>query len=162
MFFEFWGVWGSAPDDVYAVGEFGVVLHWGGSSWSPTDAPTSGIIDLSSVWGSGPDDVYTVSNGEFGAIEHWDGSTWTAMSLVDFEGDPHLGFNSIWGSGPNDVWTAGYFGVLHWDGTSWTQVTCDPTELTGPINGIHGTGAKDIWAVTGIHFGGGAGAFHHP
>lgn len=68
------GVWGSAPDDVWAVGPHGAVYvrtgnapgpatlaHWDGHGWSASGScPTK---DLSAVWGSGPDDVWAVGAG---------------------------------------------------------------------------------------------------
>jgi hypothetical protein len=35
-------VWGSASDDVFAVGEGGLILHYDGASWS---AMASGVTD---------------------------------------------------------------------------------------------------------------------
>src|SRR6476659_1535743 len=52
------GIWGSGPDDVWAVGgsfSKGTIVHWDGSSWSTVPCPPSGL--LSGVWGSGPNDV---------------------------------------------------------------------------------------------------------
>src|SRR5215472_11387522 len=53
-------VWGSAPDDLWAVGgdaSAGIILHGDGTSWSIASTPT---FTLSGVWGSGPRDVWAV------------------------------------------------------------------------------------------------------
>src|SRR5262249_8006761 len=50
----FFTIWGSAPDDVYTVGQLGT-FHWNGQSWTKVfDA----VFDPYSVWGSGRDDVW--------------------------------------------------------------------------------------------------------
>jgi hypothetical protein len=61
-----YGVWGSSPSDLFAVGEHGTILHYDGRGWS---AMHSGTADyLLGVWGSGPGDVFAV--GSFGTILH--------------------------------------------------------------------------------------------
>ena len=43
------GVWGSAPNDVWAVGACGTILHWDGNAWSRSPSPTTN--SLFAVWG---------------------------------------------------------------------------------------------------------------
>lgn len=65
------GVWGSAPNDAYAVGSVsgrdGFVWHYDGTRWTemalPTDLPTNALGDtpgLFKVWGDGAGHVYVV------------------------------------------------------------------------------------------------------
>src|SRR6266540_4365827 len=124
-------IWGSAANDVYAVGSgskggtfLPLLYHWNGSTWteaSPT-LPTgwsSGY--LSGLWGSSTTDVYTVGYGLSGSsnvplLYHWNGSTWT-------EASPSLpiGWNSdylsgVWGSSASNVYAVGYGhnGSVNW------------------------------------------------
>jgi photosystem II stability/assembly factor-like uncharacterized protein len=61
------GMWGSAPTDVYAVGESGTILHSkGDGTWLPETGNT--LEQLNGVWGSGPMDIYAV--GSAGTILH--------------------------------------------------------------------------------------------
>ena len=63
-----YGVWGSASNDVFAVGLAGVIQHSSndGASWQ---AQTSGTTqELFGAWGSGPNDVFAV--GSNGVILH--------------------------------------------------------------------------------------------
>src|ERR687887_2323503 len=55
-------VWGSARDDVWAVGHFGTILHWDGSAWSASlsGIPTDDAHNFYGVWGSARDDVWAV------------------------------------------------------------------------------------------------------
>jgi len=45
-------VWGSGPNDVFAVGFDGTIVHYNGQSWQRKTSDTS--AGLRSVWGSGP------------------------------------------------------------------------------------------------------------
>ena len=55
------GVWGTAPDDIFAVGRQGVVLHFDGETW--TQMASSGTSEyLQDVWGSSSNDVYEARN----------------------------------------------------------------------------------------------------
>ena len=80
--FTVYGIWGAAPDDVWAVGGFagrdGFAWRFDGSSWTnvplPADLPRNSDgapIALFKVWGRSADDVWFV--GGSGAILHWDG-----------------------------------------------------------------------------------------
>jgi hypothetical protein len=57
-------VWGSAKNDVYAVGSRGTLLHFDGTKWKPEDSGTAN--DLYGVWGSSADHVFV--GGQFGAV----------------------------------------------------------------------------------------------
>lgn len=79
------GVWGAAPDDVWAVGGFagraGFIWHWDGAEWTeaelPEDIPRNGVElpSLFKVWGRASDDVWVV--GGLGTVLHWDGTAWS-------------------------------------------------------------------------------------
>jgi photosystem II stability/assembly factor-like uncharacterized protein len=58
-------IWGSGPDDVYAVGEKATILHYDGQAWAKLRLPASSSTsaDLFSVWGTDPDNVYVVGAG---------------------------------------------------------------------------------------------------
>lgn len=81
------GVWGSALDDVWAVGgdlanedAGGVIWHYDGVQWSRINtagfAPT-GLPTLYKVWGRSADEVYAV--GRLGTVLWFDGSEWTVV-----------------------------------------------------------------------------------
>ena len=73
------GVWGSSGSDVFAVGHYGTILHYDGSSWSPMNSGTS--YHLRGVWGSSGSDVFAVGHSAsgIGIILHYDGSGWSPM-----------------------------------------------------------------------------------
>lgn len=57
-------VWGSGPNDVWMVGDNGTILHFDGTSITPSSAqfPPEHRPTLRGVWGSGPDDVWIVGD----------------------------------------------------------------------------------------------------
>ena len=102
--------WGTATDDVWAVGPDGLAGHWDGSMWMVRRVGTS--LDLYDVSGSGSDDVWAV--GEAGTVVHWDGSSWSAVdsgSTAALEG--------VWSAGPTDAWIVAWDAeILRWDGVA--------------------------------------------
>jgi hypothetical protein len=138
-------VWGSGPDDVWAVGPVlagspatvsATMLHWDGSIWSSAASGTT--HPLWGVWGSGADDVWAV--GDFGTVDHWNGTAWSASSagLID-------SLDAVWGSGADDVWAAGANGaIVHWDGTTWSVPTSVSPQT---LYRLWGSGPTDVWAV---------------
>ncbi len=122
------GVWGSAVDDVWAVGESGTVLRFDGVGWQ-TSEPL-GADALTAIWGAAANDVYTVS--EAGEIFHYDGVAWSVAH------DAGLPLWDVHGSGPTDVYVVGDDGTaLHFDGATWGAVNVGRTE---PL--------LSVWAAT--------------
>src|SRR5256885_16145358 len=76
------GLWGSGPSDVFAVGD--LILHFNGTGWTAlSGAPNEA---WRAVWGTAANDVWVVGLG--GALVHFDGTTWrsTGSALGDFNG----------------------------------------------------------------------------
>ena len=70
------GLWGSGPNDVWAAGDKGTILHFDGKAWALS--PSGTTEDLTCITGTGPTNVYI--SGQKGAILHWDGQGWTQVS----------------------------------------------------------------------------------
>lgn len=157
-----YGVWGSTPDDVWAVGgvsmdapaaeqEGDVVMRWDGAAWTRVDVPplagkpASAQKNLFKVWGSGPTDVWVV--GAAGTILRWDGATWEAH-------DAGLGstiYFTVTGRGPDDVWVVGGLGaaaLVHWDGATWTEVPL-PAEAPSLLQGVFTAPGLPVW-ISGL------------
>jgi hypothetical protein len=119
---SFTSVWGAAPDDIWAVGSAGAIVHFDGDHWQRFAGITA--ADLTSVHGYSVDDVWAVGTD---VALHWDGTSWS-VELQEI-GETLLG---VWQNGPHDVWMVGLAwisdsGVVrHWDGHSWSG-----TELRG-------------------------------
>ena len=147
-------VWGAAPDDVWAVGPNGTILHWDGSAWTGSAiGPDDEYIDLgpgsisirqhgiNALWGSSASDVWAV--GDVGRILHWDGSAWSVIE----DGESSAQLIGVWGTGPNDVWAVGADSnavVLHWDGTKWFRREMGNLGID-VLTGVWGSGPNDVW-----------------
>jgi hypothetical protein len=130
------GVWGSARDDVWHVGERGAIFHWDGVEWRRVESGT--VADLYGVHGSRRDDVW--ATGDWGTILHWDGNSWSQRA----SGSGTL-LADVWSFAPGDAWTVGLDGsTLHWNGVAWRAVP------SGTVNGLYrlaATAPDDLWAV---------------
>jgi len=83
-------VWGSAPNNVYAVANT-AVYRFNGTDWSQiTDGPPGGT----SVFGLGADDVYV---GHGADLWHWNGMTWSSRtSPSSIVGGLETSTDSVW------------------------------------------------------------------
>jgi len=139
----FSAVTGTADGQIFAVGEDGLVVHYDGALWIPTQITTAALL---AVWASGPDDVYAV--GTEGTIEHYDGTGWNA---IDAGTTAQLA--TVHGTGPDDVWVGGGYPttLLHFDGSAWTTVDSGATAY---INGVWAGGGQVFVSTF-------AGVLHH-
>lgn len=78
-------VWGTSADQVFAVGEKGVIVRYDGAEWKQTIAGTP--RDFVSLWGTSPDDIVAVGGRQNGMVARWNGERWTTEVL---EGEPGL------------------------------------------------------------------------
>ena len=131
---DLYGVWGSGPEDVYAVGLNGTIVYYDGVSWVvQTSGTTQNLFD---IWGSSATDVYAVGD----VLLRSDGKGWAVQ-----ESGTSRRLNAVWGSGPADVYAVGDGGtILHNDGSGWT-LQSSGTEKN--LNGVWGSGPSDVYAV---------------
>lgn len=140
---DLYDVWGASPDDVYAVGQNGSMVHYQGTSWQRVNMPT--VRDLLSVRGTAADNVYAVSEGDDLArigseILHHDGATWTIVHITD---DDEL--NTIWATATGEVHIGGGDGVLLRPQDN-DFVTIDPSTAQD-IHGIWSNSLGELFAV---------------
>jgi hypothetical protein len=148
-----YGVWGAAPDDLWAVGgvpdQSSLLLHFDGTAFSTVGAPPLAGA-LFKVWGSSASDVFVV--GQAGTILHYDGKTWAPMQSG---ADPRVTLFTVAGRAANDVYAVGGQGTsvaLHYDGTSWAPIAGAPLDATSGLTGVSVDAATGDLALVG--FGG--------
>jgi hypothetical protein len=113
------GMWGSASNNVFAVGASGRIMRWNGSAWN---SMTSGTTQtLYGVWGTSASDVFAL--GANGTIRHYNGTSWSAMTS-----NSERNLFGAWGSSGSDVYAVGdstgaASTILHYDGATWSAVT---------------------------------------
>lgn len=130
-------IWGSSPQDVWAVGANTAMLHWddSGSGWTRVPATLSTYND---VWGSGPNNVFAVA--QFGAVEQWNGTAWIRRTLATSSE-----LISVFGLGPNSIWFVGDGGAaVRWNGVSSTATN---TMVTSRLSAVWASADNDVWAA---------------
>lgn len=137
------GVWGSSPTDVWAVGgdpfaegETDVILHYTGGAWEAVPSPMPAGVALFKVWGRAADDVWVV--GQAGVILHYDGA-WEAV-----ESPTEAPLFTVAGNSAGEVWAVGGPpGVaLRFDGGGWVTA-----ELPGPASVLNGVDVGEDGSV---------------
>jgi hypothetical protein len=123
--------WGTAPDDVWAVG--GAIFHWDGDSWQRVWAGSQGWVSF--VGGSARDDAwFAIRQRDLRTtVLHWDGSSFTELDTFD-----RLPV-AITSTGPTDVWLILIGEVRHYDGVNWNVEPIDWYLLK--VLGVRGAGA---------------------
>lgn len=132
-----WGLWGSAANDIWTVGDAGTILRWNGTAWSKVASGTT--QPLFGIWGSSSTNVYAV--GAASTLLRWDGTSWKPVTIPSVPGV----LMALWGSGANDIWTAGSGTFLRWNGTAWATSTAPRARQ---ITSMWGSSVNDVYAVT--------------
>ncbi|WP_437296085.1 WD40/YVTN/BNR-like repeat-containing protein [Sorangium sp. So ce426] len=147
-------IWGTAPDDVFAVGGplgntglKALALHYDGARWR--ELPAGGETTFWWVAGSGPRDVWMV--GERGRAARWDGATFTEHATGTEA--------TLWGViafSPDDAWAVGGMPgsgadaekdiVLRWDGSAWSREPL-PAATGRALYKVWGESSEDLYAV---------------
>ncbi len=135
-------VWGTAPDDVWAAGRAGTVLHFDGAAWTRVEAPSTAAMN--GVWGDARDRFYLVGSG--GVLLVWDGERWAGVT-----GGTTNNLRSVFLRAAADGWAVGAQGtVLRFRGLGWakTPVMVDAeTELADELHAVWAFSGSDAWAV---------------
>ena len=130
------GSWAAAPNDVWAVGGAGTILHYNGSFWDYV--PGGQGANLNGIWGSSASDIWAVGEG---IILHYDGKTWSKSQSNAFR------LQGVFGLGPNDIWAVGEATILHYTGApGWQSVGGLPVG-GGFMRAVWASAANDVWVV---------------
>ncbi len=131
------GIWGSAWDNVYAVGTHTMLHSKGDGKWSAEMASGDG------VWGSSATDIYAIQGN---VIRHSMGNgQWTSQSVA-----PFFGLNAIWGSSASDIYVAcNGPALIHSNGNGkWTSVALPPLDQSvTQFLALWGSTATDVYVA---------------
>jgi hypothetical protein len=152
----YYGVWGPATNNVYAVGgsSSGSVIANNTGSGFTGQLVVGGNGALRAVWGADAQNLWAVGdNGTVVTYVNFLGFTfWLAQTSCTTTN----GLTGVWGSSATNVYAVGANGtVCTYNGNSWSAVTGLPA-----INytAVGGSGANDVW-ITGaggviLHYNG--------
>jgi hypothetical protein len=126
------GLSGTAPDNVFAVADDGV-MHYDGSAWSK-------ISDTGAraVWAAEKNDAFAGTQRDL--LRYADG-VWETVYKGSYSAD--LSFSALWGSSPSDVWAVGQNGgIVHLDGSQGETTTGLPR-----LDAVWGDGSGNLVAA---------------
>jgi uncharacterized protein YjdB len=138
--------WTTSASNSWAVGEFGFIYRWNGSSWARQATATT--TTLNAVWGASATEAFAA--GDNGTMLRFDGTAWSAMSFPSTSS-----VYGLWGSSASNVFAVTAAGeVVRFNGSSWSVVTTSGSALWA----IHGSSPTDIVATgengAAMHFNG--------
>ncbi len=139
------GVWGTAPDDLWVVGGDVVdgppiLRRWDGESWHDAMLPDFGEATpktLFKVWGDAHDRVYAA--GDRGVMMRYDGTSWTLMDAPEVDA-----VLTVHG-GPAGVWAVGGRAngrVLRLASDRWVEE--GPQDLVPGLAGVFATASGSV------------------
>lgn len=138
-----YAMWAVSPQEAFAVGPGGVILHVEGASVTPMASGTTS--QLLGVWAASSDDVFVVGSRTQtggGIVLHYDGTTWSEMTTPVVDGR----LLAVWGRAADEVWAVGTSAILHYDGASWTSEPLPADAQAIELRQVTGAGA-DVYAV---------------
>ncbi len=136
---DFYGAWGASADDVWVVGNFGVIVRCLKGTCQevrPARRTKPAQAPLYAVAGLGPDDVWAV--GYKGAGVHWDGKSWTEQALPTKEAASRLY------TGDGELWLFDQ----RWDGHRWAKGDLGAVGTGRRIFGVVPGGRGERWVLT--------------
>ena len=143
------GVHAIAPNDIWAVGSVGTVVHWDGTAWRKVDLGSAATTrDLFDVWASGPNDVWIVgaSTSLYYALAlHWNGTAWTSTNIAanqDLNGIHGLSANEVYAVGDNDPIIGGPGELWKWNGSQWSRMS---NSQNGQLWRVWAVSSTEIW-----------------
>ena len=167
-----YGVSGTSPNDVWAVGEYGagsgvpstLALHWDGSQWIvvPTPSPGTSYSVLQGVVAMPGGEAWAVGRyGPGGGVSftltlRWNGTAWSQVPSPN-PGSSYNLLNGVDASSPTDIWAVGQYSdadyndhtlTIHWNGSAWSQVPSpSPGYQEEELYAVSVIASDDAWAV---------------
>ncbi len=131
---DLYGISGSGPNDIVAVGDTNAILRYNGTSWSVQSERTP--ILLRSVWTLGPNQHVIVGQG--GRILRSSGNGWIPQA----SGTERF-LRAVWGLDASTVFAVGDTGLLlRYDGERWKT---EPTPTSVILRAVWGTSSNDVF-----------------
>ena len=72
-------IWGSSPEDVWAGGKNGTLIHWNGTDWEKVQTEITG--DITALYGISHDEIYlAAASVNYSALYFYNGTNWNLES----------------------------------------------------------------------------------
>ena len=141
-----YAVWGQPPNQLFAVGDTGKVLHHDGEGWN--ELPSVGGHNLRGLWvDDALGEIFAVSTQ--GAVHRFAGGRWLAEQMNGSDAPLH----DIWGThtgGLESIFAVGDNTILRRRGGQWVpDATQDAQPVTANLRAIHGSGDGSLIVAVG-------------
>lgn len=114
-------VWSPTATSSFAVGEYGFIWRWDGTTWNRLSTGTT--AHLNTVWALSPTEAFAA--GENGTMLRWNGTQWLPTAFPSTSS-----VLALWGSAGNNVYATTRGGeIVRWNGTTWALVQSVATPL---------------------------------
>jgi hypothetical protein len=140
-----YGMWGTGPKNLHAVGAKGTIVHWDGGGWTMQATPAKD--DLKAIHGTDATHIWAV--GWNGSAAYFDGTGWKQTPVQPtntnlngvFAGKDAQGNAHVWAAATNGIYKLqpGPNGVPTWQ-------KYNPSTFSNLL-AIHGSDADHVWAV---------------
>ncbi|MBU1233324.1 MAG: hypothetical protein KKD01_18520, partial [Proteobacteria bacterium] len=137
-------IYSVSANNAYAVGNYGLIYHYDGSSWAEMESSVA--VNLNGIWGRAANDMFAV--GDDGTILWYNGSTWRQLTSPT---SSHL--FCVWGfdGAGSQVYAGGRNGeILVYNSGTWTYMEtplADGIWNYTTINSIWGDSSSNLYAV---------------
>jgi PKD repeat protein len=116
----------AADDDLWAVGDYGLILHSTGGPWELVAHPDwpDQYMNLNRIREVPDAGLWVLGRGESGAVVLHNTGDGNWQHVEELESQMNYAPNHVFGSGPLDVYVLGGLPgeFLHYDGESWSRV----------------------------------------
>lgn len=141
-------MWGTSSDDMYVVGNEGLIAHYNGLDWQRIETGTDNIIN--DIYGIGDTAIATVSDkydfGEF-KILIIDGLIVDDKNLIwPYSNKPPY---SVWFNNNNKIWVCGA-GLHYYINNAWIEYKSIPTSSF--LNRVRGAQINDVYIAGDFGF----------
>ncbi|MBL1215673.1 MAG: hypothetical protein HND52_20065, partial [Ignavibacteriae bacterium] len=135
-------VWGSSPEDVWAVGDKGTTIHWDGVEWTKIIGGTP--YNQSDIWGINSHSIFTVvfSLSNNSQLIHYDGNVWN--NLMEILPAGNRNFSSIWMDKSNQGYLVGNTTIQITD-NSYNTININQY---GFSTKVRGNGVNDVFIIS--------------
>ena len=139
--YPLYAVWGAAPDDVWAVGLKGTIVHWDGIEWKKVNSPVN--LLLYDIWGTSANNIYAIhiSLAQQSLLIHYDGNVWT--EITDQLPTGARNFTSLWFDRGGTGYIVGN-NVLYYNGGTFSRIEINQDKFLLRVRGRNST---DVFTV---------------
>jgi hypothetical protein len=147
-----YGFWGTASNNLYAVGLGGMILHFDGNQWTQMYSGSRTLL-MSDICGFSNNEIYACGYDQTtgrGVLLFFDGTSWKTLfdnifNFGDSTNNPAGQITTVWGYDPNHVYIKTGAGTFLGNRFGWTKINIPNDNIY--THHIRGSSYKNIFSV---------------